>query len=317
MSKQRVLTLRDGKEVPAFGLGTWKSDPGEVYEAVRVALKVGYRHLDCAAIYGNEEEVGQAIEDSIKEGVVSREDLWVTSKLWNDAHLKGDVGPALEKTLKDLRLDYLDLYLIHWPIAFKPGVSFPENREEFLTLEEAPLEETWEAMVACRDQGKIRYAGVSNMGPVRIDLISKAVGEVPMVNQVESHPHLQQKDLLSFCAEQKIVLTAYSPLGSTDRQYRKEDEPPLLDHPVIEKIGNAHKASAAQILIAWALQRGTVVIPKSVNPRRIQENYESTTIELSTEEMERIGDLDQGYRLLDGKFFAREFSPYKAEEIYI
>lgn len=317
MVEQKWLTLRDGSKMPAFGLGTWKSSPGEVYRAVRTALEVGYRHLDCAAIYGNEQEVGRGIEDAIKAGDITREELWVTSKLWNNAHRKDDVGPALDETLKALRVDYLDLYLIHWPIAFQPGVGFARSREEFLTLEEAPLEETWEQMLAERDAQKSRFVGVSNMGPVRIEALTKSVGEAPMVDQVESHPHFQQRELLSYLNEKQILMTAYSPLGSTDRLHRKDDEPPLLDHEVIEAIATRQGIKAGQVLIAWALHRDTVVIPKSVNPGRIQENLMSLKVTLGEEDMAKIAALEKGYRLLDGEIFAGDHSPYRAAEIFI
>lgn len=315
MTEIPMLTLQDKTQFPAFGLGTWKSSPGEVYLAVRSALEVGYRHLDCAAVYENEEEVGRGIEDAIKAGHISREELWVTSKLWNNAHLKADVRPAVEKTLRELRLDYLDLYLIHWPVAFKPGVSYPKSSDDWLTLEEAPLEATWEAMISLKEAGLVRQIGVSNMGPVRINALS-AVGEVPAVNQVEGHPHLQQRDLLGYCAEKGIVVTAYSPLGSMDRVRRREDEPPLLFHPTIEAIAGEVGASTAQVLIKWAIQRGTAVIPKSVNPKRIAENLAALQVELSAEQMDRIAALDKGYRYLDGSYFTPPGSPYIAAEIW-
>lgn len=315
MTTYPTLKLRSGLSFPAFGLGTWKSKPGEVYDAVRAALEIGYRHLDCAAVYGNETEVGQAIKDAIAAGDITRDELWVTSKLWNNAHLKDDVAPALEQTLSDLQLDYLDLYLIHWPIAFKPGVGFPRSADDWLTLEEAPLSETWEAMLAAKEAGKSRAVGVSNMGPERLSALAE-VGEAPEVNQVESHPHLQQSDLLDFCNAHDIVLTAYSPLGSTDRENRKDDEPPLLNHPTIKTIADEVEASTAQVLIAWAIARGTVVIPKSVNRNRIQQNFDALKVELTDEHMKTIASLDKGYRYLDGKFFASNGSPYTPEGIY-
>ncbi len=316
MTYQKYLTLRDGTEFPAFGLGTWKSAPDEVYEAVRAALEIGYRHIDCAAIYGNEAEVGQAIADGIAAGDVTRQELWVTSKLWNDSHRRQHVRPALEKTLTDLGLDYVDLYLIHWPIAFRHGVEFPESGDQFLTLDEVPIEETWEAMLGARDAELARQVGVSNMGPERIEALS-SVGELPAVDQVECHPHLQQRKLLTYCTANDIVLTAYSPLGSKDRAHRKDDEPPLLDHPLIADIADELDATPAQVLIAWALERDTSVIPKSVNRGRIAENFEAQDLEFSDLQMEAIASLDKGYRYLDGEFFARGESPYEADQIWI
>lgn len=315
MSTQKILNLRDETEMPAFGLGTWKSGPGEVYDAVRVALKAGYKHLDCAAVYGNEAEVGRAITDAIEANDITRDELWVTSKLWNDSHLPEHVKPALEQTLADLGLNELDLYLIHWPIAFKHGVGFPESGDEFLTLEEAPLQATWEAMQEVKKAGLTRQIGVSNMGPQRLSALADG-GETPAVNQVECHPHLQQRELLAYCRDHQIVMTAYSPLGSSDRQYRKDDEPPLLEHPGIQDIAQELDASPAQVLIAWALARDTAVIPKSVTPRYIKENLQAQRLQLEDAHLEAIAEMDKGYRYLDGEFFARGESPYEASEIW-
>lgn len=316
MTEHKWLTLRDETKMPALGLGTWKSKPGEVYDAVRAAIEIGYRHLDCAWIYGNEHEVGRAIEDAIDAGEVERDELWVTSKLWNDAHLPEHVEPAIEETLDNLRLDYLDLYLIHWPIAFRRGTEFPEGPDDFVTLDEAPLEETWKAMSELKEKGLTRQIGLSNMGPERIEKLSE-VGQPPAVLQVESHPHLQQRDLLDFCDERDIVFTAYSPLGSTDRQNRRPDEPPLLEHEAIRDIADEVDASPAQVLIAWALERGTSTIPKSVTRSHIADNFAALGVELSDEHMERIAQLDKGYRYLHGEFFCGEDSPYEADEIWI
>ncbi len=315
MSDYKTMTLHTGAKMPAFGLGTWLSDPGKVYDAVRGALELGYRHIDCAAIYGQEDEVGRGIADAIAAGDIARDELWVTSKLWNDSHRPEHVRPAIEKTLRDLRLDYLDLYLIHWPIAFRHGVSFPKSRQDFLTLDEVPLEATWEAMNELVDAELTRHVGLSNMGPERIGALSEAV-EAPAVVQVESHPHLQQRELLAYCNAHDIRMTAYSPLGSPGRQNRASDEPPLLEHPTITAIADQVDATPAQVLIAWAMQRGTISIPKSTNRGRIEQNMGALDVDLSDEHMANIAELDKGYRLLDGEFFAGENSPYVASEIW-
>lgn len=315
-NKQKMLTLRNGDTLPALGLGTWLSRPGEVYQAVRVALEAGYRHIDCAAIYHNQDEVGRAFADAFRAGDLTREDLWVTSKLWNDSHLKDDVRPATQEILRQLQLDYLDLYLIHWPIAFRKGVTTARNPEDFLTLQEAPLEDTWQAMQALKADGLATHIGVSNMGPVRLRLLQKA-GEMPAVVQVECHPYLPQTALRDFAAEHQIIITGYSPLGSPGRHNLGEGEPHLLSDPVILGLAEAHDATPAQILIAWALTRGTAVLPKSVNPGRIHENFAALQVNLSGEDMARIDNIGTQWRYLDGSFFSPPGSPYDKDEIYI
>lgn len=294
-----LTTLNSGATMPVLGLGTWKSEPGKVGAAIEYAvLERGYRHIDCAPIYRNEPEIGETFTKIFAGGKVKRKDLFITSKLWNTAHAADDVVVACKKTLHDLHLDYLDLYLMHWGIAQSPKLlNQIFDQLGRLTIPRVPVRETWEAMEELVQLGLVKSIGVANFtGPMLVDLLSYAAVK-PAMNQVELHPYLQQARLVQFCRGQGIAVTAYSPLGSPGNA--NPDEPKLLEDLVVRELATAHHKTPAQILLRWALQRDTVVIPKSTAPERITENSSVFDFELSRTEMERIAGLDKRHRYVD------------------
>ncbi len=310
----KTFKFRDGDTIDAIGLGTWKSDADKVGMAVIAALKVGYRHIDCAAAYGNEAEIGSVLAESFPEYGIKRENVRITSKLWNNAHKREDVLPALKSTLSDLMLDYLDLYLIHWPVAFLPGLKeVPKSDADYLSLKDAPIIETWEAMLEAKKQGLVKHVGVSNFSQKKLAELKTKTDHLPEMNQIELHPYLQQDDLLEYCKKNEILVTAYSPLGSRDRpdSLKADNEPSLLNNKIINTIAVKHDATPAQVLIKWAVERDTLIIPKSTNPGRIEENFKSKNIQLDEEDHAKIKSLDKHYRYLTGKNFETKSDMYR------
>jgi diketogulonate reductase-like aldo/keto reductase len=255
--------------MPAVGFGTLIRDPIAAQQAIATALAVGYRHLDCAELYGNEDVVGRVMRHAFEEGSVRRQDLFVTTKLWNNNHRPERVKPALEASLARLRLDYLDCYLIHTPFAFRPGDELqPTDEHDQIVYDSGvTLVETWRAMESLVDEGKCRAIGLSDIRLEKLKEIVAAARVKPAVVQVESHPFLPEWDLLDFCRQNGIVMLAFAPLGHAMK-------PRVTEDPVITTIARRLNKTPAQVALAWAVQRGTAFLTTSTSPEHIRENFD-------------------------------------------
>ncbi|KAA6330034.1 Aldo/keto reductase [termite gut metagenome] len=311
-AKVSKKTLYTGAKIPAVGLGTFGSDnynANTIADAVEQAIRLGYRHIDCASVYGNEKEIGAAIAKVIKEGVVTREELWITSKVWNDSHRR--VAESARKSLKDLQLDYLDLYLVHWPFPnfHAPKVDVDSRDPNAKPYIHEDYMQTWRAMEKLVDEGLVRHIGTSNMTVSKLELLLRDCRIKPACNEMEMHPHFQQQALFDFVTQNGIVAIGYCPIGSPNRPERDKtaDDTVPIEDPVIVAIAQAHGIHPAVVCIKWAVQNGQIPIPFSVKPEKYMSNLRATTEDPLTEyEMKAIQAIDRNCRFIKGQVFTWE-----------
>jgi len=296
------FTLNNGNKIPSIGFGTWKINKQEdVATSVYEALKIGYRHIDCAAAYCNEKFVGETLEKAFKELSIKREDVFITSKLWNTHHKAEHVRKACETTLANLRLKYLDLYLIHWPVAFEfTGVFDFKSVEELgkagddhrVLLAKVSLYETWREMEKLVEDGLVKNIGVCNFNACQLNDLLGYAKIKPVVDQIEYHPYYQTEDILDYCKRENILVTGYSSLGSGAQNAPVKDE-------AIIKIGEKYGKTAAQVILRWSLQKGMAIIPKSITPSRIKENFEIFDFQLDEKDMAAIDNLNKNEKIVN------------------
>ncbi|XP_011500527.1 PREDICTED: aldose reductase-like [Ceratosolen solmsi marchali] len=298
MSKIELATFYNGNKIPMVGLGTWKSKGSAAVDIIKDAIRIGYRHIDTAPIYGNEQEIGEAITSSIQEGVVKREDLFLTSKLWNTQHRCDLVEPALRKTLCDLNVDYIDLYLIHWPFAYEESKEyFPEGPDGKILFGDVDYIDTWKAMEQILEKGLAKNIGVSNFNSKQLTRILDVCKVKPVTNQVECHPYLNQVKLSKFCKSHGIFITAYSPLGSSDRPWAKPGDPNLLEDPKIKEIADKYKKTPAQVILRYQIQQDHIIVPKSASKIRLEENTKLFDFQLTEDDMQLLHTFDRKWRV--------------------
>jgi len=282
--------------MPQLGFGTWRLKDDDAKNSTLHAIKLGYRHIDCATAYDNQKKVGEAFKQAFDEGIVKREDLFITSKLWNKEH--NEVEEACARVLKDLQLEYLDLYLIHWPVAMNEGKKV-----------DPPVTKTWARMEGLVTDGKIKAAGISNFGIAKIKDLIKASKTKPAVLQIEIHPYWRNDESIHYAKEEGIVVTAYSPMGSEAPDGNKS---PLKDE-TIKKVAEKIGKSPATVMIRWGIQRGYIVIPKATSEAHVDENFKVLDWELSEDDMKTISGIDTQNKNVPASMWTQENGPYVTE----
>lgn len=302
--------LANGHTIPAIGMGTFGSDAvsaDQVAAAVIEAARLGYRHFDCAAVYGNERQIGASLKAIVDSGV-PRNELFVTSKLWNNRHGEADVVPAFEQSLHDLGLDYLDLYLVHWPFPnhHAPGVDVTSRAHDAQPYLHENYMKVWRKLESLVDRGLVRSIGTSNMTIPKLELLLRDARIAPVVNEMELHPHFQQPELFRFVVDHGMVPVGYSPIGSPGRPERDRTPEDTVDveDPVLVEIATRHRVHPAALCIQWAVQRGQIPIPFSVKPANLAANLLAAVAPaLNADEMRALGAIDRGCRLIKGQVF--------------
>ncbi len=309
ITKVPFKTLYNGAKVPVIGLGTFGSDnytAETIAQAVKTAIKMGYRHIDCASVYGNEKEIGAALQEVFAEGIVKREELWITSKVWNDKH--NEVVASCKQSLTDLQLDYLDLYLVHWPfpnyhapkcdVTARQPNSVPYIHENYM--------KTWAQMESLVESGMVKNIGTSNVTIAKMKLILRDCKIKPVLNEMEIHPHFQQPELYNYLIENVVEVIGYSPIGSPGRPERDKtpDDTVDMEDPVIVAIAERLNVHPAVVCLKWAVQRGQITIPFSVKTDKMYNNLKGITEgPLTEDEMEAVSKIDKNCRLIKGQVF--------------
>lgn len=304
-------TLNTGAKMPAVGMGTFGSDRfsyEDIADAVFGAMEVGYRHFDCASVYGNEDLIGKALTKAMSSGKVSRDELFITSKVWNDSHAPEDVITSCRQSLKDLQLDYLDLYLIHWPFPnyHAPGCDITSRSPDAKPYIHGNYMKTWSAMEKLVEMGLVKNIGTSNMTIPKMELLLRDAKIKPAVNEMELHPHFQQQEFFDYCREKEIQPVGFSPIGSPNRpdRDRTESDTVAIEDPVIRACAERLGVHPAVVCIKWAFQRGQVPIPFSVRKNAYMGNLKCVMGDyLTDEEMAAIANIDKGCRLIKGDVF--------------